>query len=97
MREKSIEDYDSEKVNELKDEIRKVLRNQGEIYNYNMKDNINWDDIGWSQSTGEKVLVHMRRDLKSKGLIEVKEEDKEVGAKKTWKPQDISGIEEVSY
>lgn len=71
--------WNSEKCQELWDEVRRHLDNEGRVWTHDLvKNRLRFNDdtherTGWSKSTVRRILTDMRRTLDKQGFIDVEE------------------------
>ena len=91
-----LEDFDNDKISNLKKEVKQILQKHGSTYNYKLKgrrsdeeQHIDWDDIGFTPGSGEKALKCLRDVWEEEGKIKVVDEDapnNPLVTRKKWKP-----------
>jgi len=78
------EDFDTSSMKQLEKQVLDLLDQLDEAWNYNLKQHLDMAEFGWSETTGEKALLYLRRKLEEQGTIRVVEERQGNNIRKKW-------------
>lgn len=77
-------DYDSDSMEQLREDVLELLEEEDELWNYKIKDKLDPSDYGWVESTMHRALKTLREKVYEESIIKVETEKDGAVEKKKW-------------